>query len=74
MKSFEQQFFTNTLLRLPSACFERLDALLMSAASGETDFQEVLWHTLAAEPAQASLDNVLAQIEKLQVLRRLTLP
>jgi len=74
VKSFEQQFFSTTLLRLPSACFERLDALLVSAASGETDAQEVPWHTLAAEPAQASVDNVLAQIEKLQMLRRLELP
>ena len=73
---FEERFCTETASRLPPATLGRLEDLLGPATEGgETaEPEHSVLQQLKMDPGRAGLDNVLAEISKLQQFRQLKLP
>jgi TnpA family transposase len=74
--AFEERFCTEIVSRLPPAALGRLEDLLSAATEGgETaEPEHSVLQQLKMDPGRAGLDNVLAEISKLQQFRQLKLP
>jgi hypothetical protein len=74
--AFEERFCTETASRLPPATLGRLEDLLGPATEGgETaEPEHSVLQQLKMDPGRAGLDNVLAEISKLQQFRQFKLP
>jgi len=74
--AFEERFCTEIVSRLPPATLGRLEDLLGAATEGgETaEPEHSVLQRLKMDPGRAGLDNVLAEISKLQQFRQLKLP
>ena len=78
MHTAEERVCAAVHARLPSAALAEMDALLdttrLAEASTFAETGDMPLHTLKADPGRIGLESVLAEIAKLQRLRRVGLP
>ena len=81
LRTYETNFFQQTLEKLSPECRSQIDALLITSEADETDnapekttFKASKFHFLNSEPGRASLNSLLTEISKLQTLRQIGLP
>ena len=81
LRTYETNFFQQTLDKLSPQCRTQIDALLITSEPEETDntkekttFKASKFHFLNSEPGRASLNSLLTEIAKLPTLRQIRLP
>jgi TnpA family transposase len=71
-KAYEEQIFQEVLARLDDGMRERLDKLLGDDAAESEE--ECSFQRLRGDPGRISLDSLLGEVEKLEMIRKLALP
>lgn len=82
LRTYETNFFSNILQKLPSETLVQIDALLSTTdtidSGGTTNNsdarQTFTFHNLKTDPGRVGLESVLTEVTKLQSLRQLALP
>ena len=81
LRTYETNFFQQTLEKLSPECRTQIDALLITSEADETDnasekttFKASKFHFLNSEPGRASLNSLLTEVTKLQHLHQIGLP
>lgn len=81
IRTFEEQFFQDTLEKLPTASLSKLDSLVDRIAfldehqDGPSSDKVLLsFHELKADPGKPGVESVLREVSKLRTIRNLELP
>lgn len=81
IRTFEEQFFQDTLEKLPTASLSKLDSLVDRIAfldehqDGPSSDKVLLsFHELKADPGKPGVESVLREVSKLRTIRKLELP
>ena len=84
IRKFEDQFFQDTLEKLPTKTLAKADSLLNSAASLDEEPEEggaadagettMTFQKMKADPGKPGVESAIKEVRKLRAIRELTLP